>query len=211
MTTPRPTGTGATPVTGGPAKRTLWPWLLLAAIIAGLLIWWLIESLDDDGEDVDADVTTSVTETTAPDDDPVADDTTEDATAPTSPASPVVVPVGGVLVAEVDALDPDAELTGLVGEQVEGNTVDVVQLVADEAFYVGPEPGRTIMVRLEEFAGEDDPESPFEVEVGDQVSFTGTLQEIDEEFLNELQLFEGVEQLETGDFYVQADEVTLVE
>ena len=215
-----PHASGATPATGGP-KRTLWPWLLLAAIIAGLLIWWLIESLDDDGDDLVNGATTAVTETTAPTDEDLAvedltDESTEEPTedgsdADTSPATPAVVPVGGILVGDVDVLDPAADLSGMVGQTVEGNTVDVAQVVADEAFYVGPEPGQTIMVRLQEFAGENAPESPFEVEAGDQVSFTGTLREIDDAFLDELQLFDGVDQLETGDFYVQADDVTLVE
>ncbi len=212
MTKPRPTGTGATPVAGG-SKRTLWPWLLLAAIVAALLVWWLIESLDDDGDDVDAGATTAVTETTEAVEDDLteteSETETEDA-APTSPTTVTVVPAGFVYVGDVDVLDPEVDPADLVGETVEGNTVDVVQLVADEAFYVG-QPGQTIMVRLENFAGEGEPESPFEVEVGDQVSFTGTLQEIDQEFLDSLQLFEGVEQVELGDYYVQADDVTLVQ
>jgi hypothetical protein len=209
MTTPRTTGATAA---GAGEKRTLWPWLLLAALIAGLLLWWLIASLDDDGDDLDTDATTAVTETTeaVEDDlDPTETEATEDA-APTSPTTVDVVPVGFVYVGDVDVLDPAADVGALAGEQVEANTVDVVQLVADEAFYVG-EPGRTIMVRLENFAGEGAPESPFEVEVGDQISFTGTLREIDDAFLSELQLFEGVEQVELGDYYVQADDITLMQ
>lgn len=210
MTKPRPTGTGATPVAGG-SRRPLWPWLLLAAIIAALLLWWLIESLDDDGDDVDAGATTAVTETTdAAEDDLTETETETEDAAPTSPTTVTVVPVGFVYVGDVDVLDPALDPADLVGETVEGNTVDVVQLVADEAFYVG-QPGQTIMVRLENFAGEGAPESPFEVEVGDQVSFTGTLQEIDQELLDSLQLFEGVEEVELGDYYVQADDVTLMQ
>lgn len=208
MTAPRTTG--ATSATAK-NKRTLWPWLLLAALVAGLLIWWLLAALDDD-DDTDAGAETGVEEITEPVDDDIADglDDAEDV-APTSPVAPSTIAVGAVLLGDIDLLDPDADVTGLVGETVEANTVDVAQVVADEAFYIGPEPGRTIMVRLPEFAGENAPESPFEVEAGDQVSVTGTLQEIDEALLADLQLFEGTPQLETGDFYVQADDITLVE
>ena len=43
------------------------------------------------------------------------------------------------------------------------------------------------------------------------MSFGGTLEQIDEEFLSSLQLYEPAEELETGDYYVQASEITLVE
>lgn len=201
MTAPRTTGASAA---GEKDKRTLWPWLLLAAIIAGLLIWWLVESLDDDDDLVDADAPAVVEETI----DPVAP------VAPVAPVDPVdpVDPaaVGVILVGDVDVLAPDADLSALVGETVEADTVEVAAVVADEAFYVGSEPGQTIMVRLPEFAGENAPESPFEIQEGEQVSFTGTLQEIDEELLSQLQLFEGTPTVETGDFYVQVDEISSV-
>ena len=83
--------------------------------------------------------------------------------------------------------------------------------MADEAFYVGPEAGQTILVRLQNFAGQDDAESPVQVEAGDTVSFTGALQEVDEEFLAELQLYQASDELETGDFYIQAEDLTLTE
>ncbi len=117
--------------------------------------------------------------------------------------------LGPVLVGDVDVLAATPEeLSALVGQQVTADSVQIVELVADEAFYVGPEVGSTILVRLQEFAGDDAPESPFEVEEGGTVTITGTLEQIDQELLSSLQLYNPAEDLELGSYYVQADEIS---
>ncbi|TWH75108.1 hypothetical protein [Modestobacter roseus] len=203
MTTPR-RDTGAT--VAAAKKRPVWPWILLAALIAALLAWWLIAEFTGDDDDVDPSASSVVEETTVATETEVS---TETETA--SPTSGTDIGLGVVLIGDLDALAPDVDLSASVGEPVEANTVQVQAVVADEAFFVGPEAGQTIMVRLQPFGGSDDSESPFEVQEGDTVSFSGTLEQIDEEFLADLQLYQPAEQLETGDYYVQASEISLAE
>ncbi|MCZ2821261.1 hypothetical protein O2V63_13030 [Modestobacter sp. VKM Ac-2977] len=201
-----PSTSGAT--VAAAKKRPIWPWLLLAALIAALLLWWLIAEFtgDDDDLDVDAGAGAVVEETTT------ETETEITGTETVSPSAPVSeIGLGAVLIGDLDVLDDSVDLSASVGEPVEANTVEVQAVVADEAFFVGPEAGQTIMVRLQPFGGTDDQESPFQVQEGDTVSFSGTLEEITDEFLSELQLYTPAEELETGDYYVQASEVTLVE
>lgn len=214
MTTPQETGAHAANPKGG---GLLWLWLLLGTVVLGLAVWAIVEALDDDeleaglvetepAEEVEEEVVVvdpevEASETIAP----TPDATTEEVAEPSADASPAI---GAVLVAgDVDALAVDADLAGLAGQPVEATGVEVIELVADEAFFVGPEAGETIMVRLPAFAGDEAPESPFVVEEGDVLSFTGSLEEIDEALLSELQLYDAAEELETGDFYVQVDEI----
>lgn len=198
---------GATRAAG--EKRKLWPWLLLAALIAALIIWWIVAALTgDDDADLDTGAATPDTATSETTETTEADPT---GNASPSPSFATEVGLGVVLVGDLDALAPDVDLSANLDEPVEANTVEVQEVVADEAFYVGPEAGQTILVRLQPFGGEDDPESPFEVETGDTVSFTGTLRQIDDQFLSELQLYEASDELETGDFYIQAENLTLTQ
>ncbi|MCZ2815280.1 hypothetical protein [Modestobacter sp. VKM Ac-2984] len=200
MTDPRTSGA----TVAAAKKRPIWPWLLLAALIAALALWWLIAEFtgDDDDLDVGADTGAVVEETTTVTETEVTGTETE------TPAATPDIGLGAVLIGDLDALAPDVDLSASVGEPVEANSVEVQAVVADEAFFVGPEAGQTIMVRLEPFGGTGDEESPFEVQEGDTVSFSGTLEEIDEEFLSSLQLYTPAEDLETGDYYVQASEIT---
>ncbi|MCZ2822835.1 MULTISPECIES: hypothetical protein [unclassified Modestobacter] len=203
MTDPRTSGA----TVAAAKKRPIWPWLLLAALIAALALWWLIAEFtgDDDDLDVGADTGAVVEETTTETETEVTGTETE------TPAATPDIGLGTVLIGDLDALAPDVDLSASVGEPVEANTVEVQAVVADEAFFVGPEAGQTIMVRLQPFGGAGDEESPFEVQEGDTVSFSGTLEEIDEEFLSSLQLYTPADELETGDYYVQASEITLAE
>lgn len=223
MTTP---DTGSHAAAGEKKGGLLWLWLLLGAIALGLAIWALVELLDDDDELEAAvvpeetvvvptetvegtapdptvtveDLTTATvttTETAAPTGDPV---TTETVEAPPAPAGPV-------LLADVLAAGPD-ELAALVGRPVTAESVQVVELVADEAFYVGPGEGSTILVRLVPFAGAEAPESPFQVEEGSDVDFTGTLEPLTPELVSSLRLYDPAEELELGDYYVQVEEIT---
>ena len=105
-----------------------------------------------------------------------------------------------------DAAEDGVDPATLVGESVEGNSATVQAVVADEAFFVGPEDGgETILVYLPRFAGEQ--ESPFDVEPGDKVSFTGTIKEVDEELLSKMQLDDAPE-MNVGDLYVEADQIS---
>ncbi|MCZ2807100.1 hypothetical protein O2W18_18485 [Modestobacter sp. VKM Ac-2983] len=203
MTDPRDSGA----TVAAAKKRPIWPWLLLAALIAALALWWLIAEFtgDDDDLDVGADTGAVVEETTTETETEVTGTETE------TPAATPDIGLGTVLIGDLDALAPDVDLSASVGEPVEANTVEVQAVVADEAFFVGPEAGQTIMVRLQPFGGAGDEESPFEVQEGDTVSFSGTLEEIDEEFLSSLQLYMPADELETGDYYVQASEITPAE
>lgn len=207
MAAPRDTGAhAATEKRGG---GLLWLWLLLGALVLGLVIWAIAAALDDDDDDVDAGLPVVTDEVEEPEE-PEETGATEDAeeTATTEPAEPSSADVGVILVGDVDILADETDLAALVGQPVEANTVEVRELVADEAFFVGPEVGQTVMVRLPAFAGEDEPESPFSVEQGDTVSFTGTLQEIDDALLSELQLYNPAEELETGQVYVQVEDIS---
>ena len=203
MTAPRTTGATAA---GDNEKRPIWPWLLLAAAIAALLLWWLVAALGDDGEEFEPGAEVGVEEPVDRADADAAD--AEDATDET-PAGPAPATAGAVLVGDVDVFDPAADLAALVGRPVEADTVTVIAVPADEAFFVGPEPSQALLVRLAEFAG--DTESPFDVQEGEQVSFTGTLEQVDEALLSELQLPQGSPELQAGDFYVQADETSSVD
>jgi hypothetical protein len=216
MAAPRDTGAhAATEKRGG---GLLWLWLLLGALVLGLVIWAIAAALDDDDDDVDAGLPVVTDEVEEPEETEATEDAeetatteaTEDAeeTATTEPAEPSSADVGVILVGDVDILADETDLAALVGQPVEANTVEVRELVADEAFFVGPEVGQTVMVRLPAFAGEDEPESPFSVEQGDTVSFTGTLQEIDDALLSELQLYNPAEELETGQVYVQVEDIS---
>ncbi len=227
-----PQNTGAHAVTAKRGGGLLWLWLLLGALALALVIWAIAAALDDDDDEFEAAVPIATEEVEEPDttEDAEAEETEATATAEETeatataeetaatataeetvtaePAVPGSAPVGAVLIGDVDILTDDTGVLELVGQPVEANTVEVRELVADEAFFVGPEAGQTIMVRLPAFAGEDDPESPFSVEEGATVSFTGTLQEIDEALLGELQLYDPAEDLETGEVYVQVEEIS---
>jgi hypothetical protein len=211
MTTPRkPSSVRVDESNGRPAWL---PWLigLLLLGLLALLLWFL---LGDDDDDVAVD-TPAVSQEAEPDVEPDAEPEPEVVVPETNPLDDVEidvtdVPEGGALAGEVDVFGDQLTGSEIVGQTVTANEVLVQELVADEAFYVGPEIGNTILVRLESFAGEDAPESPFQVEQGGRVTFTGELREIDEQFLSDLQLFDGADGLELGDYYVQADQISSV-
>lgn len=191
-------------------RRPAWLAWLLGLLLLALLAFALLFLFDDDDDDEGDDVATApvTQDAEVTDEADVADEPGED-------ADPVVVDVGDVPAGSARAGEVDVfadQVTGpeVVGQTITANQVRVQELVADEAFYVGPEVGNTILVRLANFAGEAAPESPFSVEAGDDVNFTGQLQEVDDAFLAELELFDGADGLELGDFYVQVDQITSV-
>ena len=213
MTTPRKTSSVKVEENSG---RPAWlPWLiglLLLGLLALLLVFLLNNNDDDDV------ATPSVSEEVDPE--PDLDVAVEPEPFESEEPTPIDVdnievdvtdvPAGTALAGDVDVFSDQVTGTDLVGQSITANEVLVQELVADEAFYVGPEVGNTILVRLQEFAGEEAPESPFQVEQGGEVTFSGELMEIDDQFLSELELFDGVGELEVGDYYVQIDQISSV-
>jgi hypothetical protein len=202
MTTPRTTSSVRVDESKGRPAWLAWLLgLLLLALLALLLLFFLGD--DDEGEaDVDTPAVSQEAESDVePDVDAEPDDVDIDVTD---------VPAGAAMAGDVNVFADQVTGTDVVGQTITANEVLVQELVADEGFYVGPEVGNTILVRLESFAGEDAPESPFQVEQDSRVTFTGELREIDEQFLSELQQYDGADGLELGDFYVQADQISSV-
>lgn len=215
MTTPRDTSSLRVDESKG---RPAWLAWLIGLLLLGLLALLLLFLLDDDDDDVDVDTPAVSQELEV---DPEADveadaEPQPEVAVPENTALDDIeidvtdVPAGAALAGDVDVFGDQVTGTDIVGQTVTANEVLVQELVADEAFYVGPEVGNTILVRLQAFAGEDAPESPFQVQEGGRVTFTGELREIDEQFLSELQLYDAAEDLELGDYYVQADQISSV-
>lgn len=208
MTTPN--DTGAHPLNKEPKSSLMWLWLLLGAIVLGLLIWAIVEAVDDEDDDLGTAAPVSPAATvTSPTPPVVTPPTSPPVTTPATTVPPPGSPspnVGRVMVGDVDLLVPGATAASLVGQRVEANSVTVQEVVADEAFYVGPEVGRTVLVRLAKFA--DGQESPFKVENGDTVTFSGIVRAIDEQFLNDLRLYNPATRLERGQVYVQIEEIS---
>ncbi|WP_432535020.1 hypothetical protein [Kineococcus arenarius] len=216
MSAPHETGSHAAEEKRGSRK---WLWLLLAAIAAALILWAILALTGDDEDDVDAvDPQTTASAPVTPTDDEstssaspstsatASGDPTATATATSDPAATAVA--GAVLVGGVDVLTSGTDLTTLVGQQVQATEVQVTEVVADEAFYVGPQAGQTVLVRLPQFAGADAAESPFTVEQGDVVSFTGSLAEVDDALLSELRNYDPAPDLQVGSVYVQAEQIS---
>ncbi|WP_432483427.1 hypothetical protein [Kineococcus esterisolvens] len=216
MSAPHETGSHAAEEESGSRK---WLWLLLAAIAAALILWAILALTGDDEDDVDAvDPQTTASAPVTPTDDEstpsatpstsatAGGDPTATATATSDPAATAVA--GAVLVGGTDVLTSGTDLTTLVGQQVQATEVEVTEVVADEAFHVGPQAGQTVLVRLPQFAGADAAESPFTVEQGDVVSFTGSLAEVDDALLSELRNYNPAPDLQVGSVYVQAEEIS---
>lgn len=215
MTTPRKTSSVKVEENSG---RPAWlPWLI-GLLLLGLLALLLVFLLNDDDDDL-ADVDTpSLSQEVDPEPDldvevepePFVSEEPTPLDVDNIEVDVTDVPAGTALAGDVDVFSDQVTGTDLVGQPITANEVLVQELVADEAFYVGPEVGNTILVRLQEFAGEEAPESPFQVEEGGEVTFSGELMEIDDQFLSELELFDGVGELTVGDYYVQIDQISSV-
>lgn len=227
MTAPQNTGSHA--VTEKRGGGLLWLWILLGALVLGALIWGIAAALDDEDDELEAVPPEDANIVEDPDaeelgveggidtldepeeavgtDDPTIEPDTDAPTLASGTDAPTLAP-GVLLVGEVDAFAGDTDLVALVAQPVQAMSVEVQELVADEAFFVGPAVGETVLVRLADFAGEGASESPFVVEAGDTVSFSGTLEQIDDELLAELQLYDPSEEFETGDVYVQVEDIS---
>jgi len=218
MSAPQPTGSH--PIDGERRKSRWWLWLLLAALLIALLIWAITALTGDDEEEATAPMTTSSAPATTADPEesvspstPAVPSTTDGSTtgetsAPPAPDAAAGAVAGTVVVGSVDVLTSGTDLETLAGQPAEGTDVQVTEVVADESFYVGPEAGETVLVRLPAFAGADAPESPFTVEQGDVVSFSGTLAQVDDALLADLRNYDPSTELQVGSVYVQAEQIS---
>lgn len=87
----------------------------------------------------------------------------------------------GTIEAGGDSLFPlsdELALSQYSGETVEANSVNVLSVVSDEGFWVGQSEDQRVFVRLAE-SGESGPN----VQPGDRVSFSGTVVENDQNFV----------------------------
>ncbi|WP_337062798.1 hypothetical protein [Kineococcus sp. G2] len=205
-----------------------WLWLLLALIAVALIVWAVLAFTGDDEDDLDVEETTAgVTAPATPGEDETdamateSPEATATATAdPTATASATAsatagaagtaaaVAAGALVVDGVDVFASGTDLAGLAGQPVEANAVQVVEVVADEAFYVGPSADHAILVRLPQFSGANAAESPFNVEQGSVVSFTGTVAEVDQALLDSLNNYDPAAGLQVGSLYVKAETIS---
>lgn len=222
MTSPRNTGSHS--VEDRRRGGLLWLWLLLAALLLGALIWALVAFLGGDDEPAPspggAPTTGAGTAEEAASGQPETPSAgSSQSSEPSEPSVPAESPApagtaaaptagGTLLVGDVDALAGDTDLAALLGQSARAEGVEVQELVADEAFIVGSGDGPPVLVRLAEFAGAGASESPFSVQAGDTVSFTGTIEQIDEAFLAELDAVDTGQDFQAGDPFVQVEEIS---
>lgn len=194
------TRTGAPPV-AEPLRRTpddddrrsaAWLWTLLAAVLIGIVLFALLSQGDDDddvgtGDPVPTETTAvdttapaeTVPEDTTPDTTPPATAPTEDADATTTtaatdaddePAAGAITTSDGTdLLDLVQGDDGDAErLAPYAGTDVTGEDIEVLEVVEGQGIWIGTDDRQRIFARIAD-------EVP--VEVGDRISFDGTLEE----------------------------------
>jgi hypothetical protein len=189
MATPS-SGHGAVPLgpdddTGRERPAWLIPLLaVVAALLVGLLLWLLLAD-DEDDDELAASPAPSVSETPSelpsatldPSDIATSSPTAglPTATATASPAGTAPAPDADADVAltagteEVFPLQsPDQDLSTFSGEVV-GRSVPVESVPADEGFWLGTGPDQRVWVEIVAIEGE----TPYQVEPGDVVSFSG--------------------------------------
>ncbi|MEE4349189.1 MAG: hypothetical protein V2J26_03075 [Pacificimonas sp.] len=133
-----------------------WLWALLALLVIGLLIWWLLAEADEpEVADVDTPVVTDI--------EPVDNDFAD-----------VDVAVGPITTV--------AGLTGLatmVGTDVDLDGVTVTELAGDMAFYIGEGMNRTLVLFDEDYTPGDATEGEYDINVGSRVSLDGEVRAAD--------------------------------
>ena len=186
-----------------------WVWLLVAlALLAGA---WLLFGLLDDDDDVDVDVTgdaPSATATTGEE----AEDTAElDSPSPSPTPSPT--PAGPItdLATVLGAADP----AGLAGRAVDLEQPVLVQsVVGDATFWVGPGQDQQVFVFLEENAAPAGAEGLVDVNQGQRVLVTGTVEKLPpmEQARQQFDLSdENSATLDGEQIYVRAEQVEVVQ
>lgn len=179
------------------AKRSgkaLWLALLalLVLLLAAVAAWFLFVDDDGDVEAVDTTATTSAT------------------SAPTSQATMdgSAAPAAGEVFAGGQRVLPggEGELTRFVGQASEGRTVRVQSVPSDESFWVGTSNTNRVFVHL----ALSPRESPFNVQAGEMVTFSGTVKAVPSDVGSRFALTaaEGLGDLRTQGAYIEATKVT---
>ena len=170
-----------------------WKWLLAALLLIGAIIL-LAALLGGDDEPSTAGQTSPATRTTP------ADDSTADSAAPSAAG-------GGTLTAGEASLLPVPEDVGqYVGQDAEGQGVEVQSVVGNEGFWVGTSQTDRVYVEYGGDVGED--EARFRPEVGDVVDLDGPVRPAPEDPAQTLNLEDAdAEQVRTQGAYVNAETV----
>ena len=190
-------------------KRFGWlPWLLLALGIAGLLALLVARNAGDDGDDAGVELSDDEGDTSAGSDAGSATTAAGNATTDTGTDTDTdgQLTVGNQSILPV----PAGGLAALAGQPVDGRTVTVEAVVADEAFWVGSSVTDRVLVVLTPEARGTDGESPFQVEAGQRVNLAGTVTALDGAPADfGVDAAEGADQLQTQGAYVLATSVEL--
>ena len=174
-----------------------WVWALLALLLIGLI--WFFVALGDDTEEGAAN-------------DPAATATATEVSEPTATDEPEAVE-GQVtdLTVFFDAEDP----ASLVGSEVQLQQGAAVQsVVGDKTFWVGPGQDQQLFVFLEEEGDPAGVEGMVDVNAGQQVTISGTIEKLPpiEEARSQFELSEeNSVDLEGQEVYLRAEQVEVLE
>lgn len=155
------------------------PWALLGAILALVLLAWLVSALVDGGGDK-----------------------TSTATPATSTATGTLTARGADLTAQPTAL------RNHIGQAAVGRGVAVQSVVSDEGFWVGSSASDRVYVHLTPQARGGQGESPFQVRAGQHIDLNGTVTAFRGQAFGVTEA-EGLAQLRDEAAYVEATTVRL--
>ena len=177
------------------------PWLLALLLIGliALTVWALTSDGDDDSVDGAAAPAAGADSGTATggDDDGGVDDTGR---------------VGPIVAGDQDVLslagDGESALSGIAGQSAVGTDVEVQSVVADEAFWVGSGEQDRVLV----FIADAGAESGENIDVGERVTFRGTVQPLADGFAEQvgIESEEGADQLAAQGHYIVAEETEVI-
>jgi hypothetical protein len=189
MTTSHTDPAGSTRVTA-PPRRPWWLWVLLAVIVIALLVLALVRcGAGSDGDDGQASGGAVVPSAAPATPGSAGTDASGSASAPETGAPAAGSPQAGTpaagsagaagsLSADGTALlplsataGPNGELSALVGRTVTAQGVAVQSVPSDEGFWIGSSDTDRVWVQLTVPAGE----SPFTVQPGQRLDFTGPM------------------------------------
>lgn len=225
MTEPRTGSSAGSSAAATAPRRPWWIWALIALAVIVVLILLLVQCGSGGGAG-DPDEAAVPAPSSAPAADPSAgagaDGSPSAPSAGTSgapSAAPGAAPgagtgSGGSLTAGQTALlplagaaGPSGELTALVGQPVTAQALPVQSVPADEGFWVGTDETDRVFVRLTVPPGE----SPYQVQPGQQVAFTGALAANDPGFAEQIGVdaAEGADQLTRQAAHIDVDKANL--
>ena len=172
------------------------PWVLglLALLLIGLLIWALVANSDD------SDTTATGDTGTEQELDGGSTGTGDTGTAGEGTPGTIVAGSEDVLAAATAG-----DLGSFAGQQVTGTAVPVESVIADEAFWVGPSADERVLVYITDAGAE----SGVDVDAGDTVTFSGTLQPVEDGFTEQAGIdeTEGATDLTEQSYYIAAEQV----